>query len=254
MALQEPFADGTSILHRFDARAKLVAALVYCCVVALLGDWRALVLAVVFSSGLLGLARPNARLAARRLLVVNAFVAFLWLFVPWSVPGEPLMTWGPVTVTREGVDFSLLLTLRVNAIVFACIALLATSRTVDVAHALRALRVPEKLVVVLFFCVRYIEVIHGEYRRLAAAIKVRGFRPRTNLHTYRTYANLVGMLLVRSHDRAARIYEAMVCRGFTGRLPGPGEGRLRARDAIAAAGIVAFALLLVGLQWMATTH
>ncbi|MCP3952682.1 MAG: cobalt ECF transporter T component CbiQ, partial [Desulfobacterales bacterium] len=39
----------------------------------------------------------------------------------------------------------------------------------------------------------------------------------TNLHTYRTYAYLAGMLFVRASMRAQRVYQAMLCRGFHGR-------------------------------------
>jgi cobalt/nickel transport system permease protein len=149
---------------------------------------------------------------------------------------------------------ALRLTLRCNAIVFAWLALLGTSRIVDLAHWLRALRVPEKLVVALFFCVRYIEVIHGEHRRLVEAMKIRGFRPRMNLHTYRAYANLLGTLLVRSYDRAARIFGAMLCRGFSGRFPALGQGRLRLSDLVVAGVIVGVAVALGGLEWTVTAH
>ena len=47
-------------------------------------------------------------------------------------------------------------------------------------------------------------------------MKIRGFQPRTNLHTYRSYAYLAAMLLVRSYDRADRVFQAMLCRGFHG--------------------------------------
>jgi len=252
MAVQEPFAQGSSLLHGLDARAKFVGAFVYSVVVAVVGDFLVLVLAVLFSLALLGAARLDTARLVRRLVVINAFIAFLWLFLPWSVPGTIVAEVGPIEITREGVLLALQVTLRCNAIVWACIALLGTSRIVDLAHALRALRVPEKLVVVLFFCVRYIQVVHDEYRRLVDAMRLRAFKPRTNLHTYRTYANLVGTLLVRSHDRAARIYEAMLCRGFNGRFPNLGEGSIRGQDVAAAVVVVAFTILLVGLEWIRT--
>jgi cobalt/nickel transport system permease protein len=252
--MREPFANGSSLLHGVDSRAKLVAAVVYSMVVAVVGDLRVLALATGFAAGLLALARLDAGGLVRRLVVVNAFVAFLWLFLPWSVAGEAVARWGPLVVTREGLLLALRLTLRCNAIICACLALLGTSRIVDLAHGLRALRVPEKLVVVLFFCARYIQVIQGEHRRLVEAMKVRGFRPRMNLHTYRAYANLLGMLFVRSHDRAARIFEAMVCRGFNGRFPALCQGRLRAWDLVAAAVVVGVALALGGLEWTVTAH
>jgi cobalt/nickel transport system permease protein len=78
------------------------------------------------------------------------------------------------------------------------------------------LRLPDKLCHLLLFTYRYIYVFEQEFRRLVQAMKIRGFRPRTNLHTYRSYAYLAAMLLVRSFDRAERVFQAMLCRGFNG--------------------------------------
>ena len=52
----------------------------------------------------------------------------------------------------------------------------------------------------------------------ARTVKTRGFRPRMDWHTYRSYGYLVGMLLVRSLDRSQRVLAAMKCRGFRGRF------------------------------------
>ena len=61
---------------------------------------------------------------------------------------------------------------------------------------------------------RYVFVLEQEYQRLMRAVKIRGFQPATNLHTYRTYAYVVGMLFVRAAERAERVQQAMLCRGF----------------------------------------
>ncbi len=98
-------------------------------------------------------------------------------------------------------------------------------------HALGRLGVPWKLVYLLFFTVRYVDVLNREQHRLRAAMRMRAFRPRNNLHTYRTYGYLVGMILVRSLDRAERIVAAMKCRGFRGRFPGIDRPSLTAADA-----------------------
>lgn len=252
MAQTEPFAAGNSLLHRLDPRAKLVAAIVWSAAVAVLNDPGVLLLGLVVSTGLLGLARLDPLRLLKRLLLVNAFVALLWLFLPWSVGGQAVARWGPIVITHEGLLLALRLTLRCNAIVGAGIALLGTSRLTDVAQALRSLRVPEKLVLILFFCVRYIQVIHDEYGRTAAAIRLRAFSPRTTAHTYRTYANLLGLLLVRSHDRAGRVYDAMVCRGFDGRLHTLESRRLRARDVLATAALSGLTLALVVMECLTT--
>lgn len=252
MALAEPFATGSSLLHRLDPRAKLVAAIVWSLPLAVLNDLRVLLLGVAVSAVLLAAARLNPPRLLRRLLLVNLFVAFLWLFLPWSVSGETVATWGPIVVTREGLLLALKLTLRCNAIVGAWIALLGTSRLIAIAQALRALRVPEKLVLILFFCVRYIQAIHDEYGRMTDAIKSRAFAPRTSVHTYRTYANLVGLLLVRSHDRAVRVHDAMICRGFDGRLHTLDAHRLRTRDVVATAVLSGLTLALVVMECLTT--
>jgi cobalt/nickel transport system permease protein len=61
---------------------------------------------------------------------------------------------------------------------------------------------------------RYIAVIEDEYKRLLRAAKFRGFRPKTNFHSYKTFAYLAGMLFVRASLRAQRVHQAMLCRGF----------------------------------------
>ena len=81
---------------------------------------------------------------------------------------------------------------------------------------LSRLRLPDKFVYLLLMSYRYIFVIFQEYQRLHRALRIRGFKPGTNLHTYRTYAYLIGMLFVRASDRAERVYRAMRCRGFSG--------------------------------------
>ena len=110
MAVQEPFAQGSSLLHGLDARAKFVGAFVYSVVVAVVGDFLVLVLAVLFSLALLGAARLDTARLVRRLVVINAFIAFLWLFLPWSVPGTIVAEVGPIEITREGVLLALQVT------------------------------------------------------------------------------------------------------------------------------------------------
>ena len=64
----------------------------------------------------------------------------------------------------------------------------------------------DKLVHLFFFTFRYFQVIHQEYLRLRAAMRIRCFQPGTNGHTYRMLAYLLGMLLVRSYDRGQRLW------------------------------------------------
>ncbi|MFH1117229.1 MAG: cobalt ECF transporter T component CbiQ [Pseudomonadota bacterium] len=242
----EEFALGHSIVHKMDPRARILAALVFSVVTALIHSLWAAALASVFPAVLILAARISIRGVMSRLAVVNTFILFLWLFLPFTSQGEIVYAFGPLKVHDEGLRLALLMTLKSNAIVMALIALLATCPVVNLVHALSHLGVPDKLVHLFFFCFRYLHVIHDEYHRLANAMKIRGFRPRTDIHTYRSVAHLVGMLLVRSFDRSSRILDAMKCRGFKGRFYILGHYEMKPRDyCVAASSMIFSALLLV---------
>jgi cobalt/nickel transport system permease protein len=216
--LSEPFAVGDSPLHRLDPRLRLLAAATFSIVTAVCMQFSALAAALAAAVVLTGLARLRAPEVLKRLLVVNGFIIFIWVAVPLTFPGEALFHLGPLTAAREGVALAGRITLKSNAIVLAFIALVATMPVATAGHALHRLRVPDKIVHLLLMTYRYIFVLEQEYQRLVRAAAIRGFQPGTNLHTYRTYAYLVGMLLVKAVDRAERVHWAMLCRGFQRRF------------------------------------
>jgi cobalt/nickel transport system permease protein len=212
--LQEPFAIGNSLVHRIDPRIRIVVAAVYSITLALSRKFPALTLAVGVSFLLVVLAELSFREVTKRLIIVNTFCMFLWLVLPLTFQGAEAFNIGPLSVFRSGIIMSAQITLKTNAILLALMALIATMPFATLGVALNRLQVPDKIVHLLLMTYRYVFVIEQEYQRLIRAAKIRGFRPGTNLHTYRTYAYIIGMLLVRSAARAERVYQAMLCRGF----------------------------------------
>ena len=252
MNCREPFAQGDSLLHQLDPRCKVVSAACFSFSVAALRDHRVLLLSFTFAALLLAAARLDTRRLLSRLAAANAFLAFLWLFLPWSVPGRTAAELGPLVLTDAGLAAAVTITLKCNAILMAVIAFLGTTRLLHLAHGLQSLRFPNKLLMTFIFCFRYLDVLHAEYSRLRSAIRIRGFKPHTDLHTYRTYAYLVGILFVRSHDRADRIYQAMSCRGFNGVFPAFVTLDARAKDWRMGITVVLVSVLFGLLQWAAT--
>jgi len=215
--ISETFAAGHSLIHRLDPRVKIVFATAFSFTVALSQKLPSLVAGLGFAVLLILLARYDFREVGKRLALANSLILFLWIVVPWTFHGEPLFHLGPLSATKEGIALSARITLKCNAILLAFMALVASSSVSQLGHALDRMRVPPKLVYLLLITYRYIFVIGEEYRRLMRAAKIRGFRAGTNMHTYRTYAYLIGMLFVRAAARAERVRQAMLCRGFHGR-------------------------------------
>ncbi len=250
----EAFSSGSSYLHRADPRVKILCAIFYSVVVACLSGMPLQYAAFIFSAILLSTARIPFRMILRRLAVVNVFVLALWLVIPFSTPGHVLFHAGPLDVSSEGICAAFSITLKCNAIIMANLALLSTSSMFSLAHSLAHLKVHSKLVQLFFFTWRYLHVLEDEHRRMVQAIRIRGFSPRTDMLTYRTYAYLVGLLFVRGYERGERVYKAMLCRGFDGTFWLLHHFHLHGRDIILAVVMGLVTVALAGMEWMGIPH
>ncbi len=250
MSIQEPFSEGASLAHRLDPRGKIVVAALFAILIAVAKTFAVALAGLALALLYLALARLPVKQVVVRLLLVNTFIFFLWLVLPLTYPGDAVWRLGPLVATRQGLAYTGLITLKSNAIIIALIALIATVPVVTLGQALHNLRLPDKLCHLLLFTYRYIHVFEQEYHRLVQAMKIRGFRPRTNLHTYRSYAYLAAMLLVRSFDRAERVFAAMRCRGFQGTFYSLKTFSWQRRDGVFLAASLAALVALLYLEWL----
>lgn len=229
-----------------DLRLRLLAAVLLVLAASQLAHLGPALAALALALILALAARPD-RALWRRLRHVEGFVALLLLTLPVAVPGAPLLTLGPLSASLEGLARAALLAAKVTTAALVLLALLGTVEPIRLGAALHALRLPEPLVRLFVLTLRYLGLIGDEARRLREAMRARAFRARTDRHTWRSFGNLIGMLLVRALDRARRIEEAMRLRGFSGRFPHAALAAPTARDWTGFAlltGLAAAALLL----------
>ena len=242
-------ASERSVVGRIDPRLRVVAAIALALLVCLSESLAVLAASLGAAIVLAVLARLHVGRALRNLRQLNFFMLLLVILLPLMAGGEAAVRLGPIAWSRQGLHKAAMIALRANIIMIALTALLATMEPAHLGMALRRIGVPEKLTHVLLFMIRYIEVIHHEYHRLRDALRLRGFRPGCNRHTFRTFGYLVAVLLLRSIDRSERIVEAMKCRGFRGRFYVLSQFKFAAADAVfavAAAGCVA---VLGWMEW-----
>jgi cobalt/nickel transport system permease protein len=205
-------------LSRVDPRLRVLAAVGLALVVAAAQQFATLGIALAAAVTAVGLSGLPWKDVLRRLLPLEALVLLLVVLLPFTTPGTAQWRSGPLVSSQEGLVLGAKIALKGNAMVLGLVALVGSMDATMLGHALAHLRVPRKLTHLLLLTVRYLDVLHREYRRMRAAMKVRSFRPRLDLHTYRAFGYLIGMLLVRSFDRSERIMAAMKCRGFQGRF------------------------------------
>jgi cobalt/nickel transport system permease protein len=247
--IDEGFLHGDSVIHRLDPRVKTVFAGAFSIVVATSDRFVALVPAIIIAVSFLMLAQLSLKRVILRLLVVNGLILLLWFFLPFTSEGERLFTMGPLKGTKEGIITCSAITIKSNAIIMTLMAFVSTMPIFTMGRAMRSLHMPQKIVHLISFAYRYIHVIHTEYGRQLNAMKIRGFYPKSDLHTYRTYAYLVGMLLVKSYDRAKRVQAAMLCRGFDGSFYDLSEFSYKHSDWLALVALLLVTACIGLLQW-----
>ncbi len=252
--IDEPLARGSSWIHALDPRVRLLVCLLLSLIAAVSQGMGSPLL--ILTGGLLCTvtARPPVGLVWKRACAVNAFIVFLWLVVPMTAPGEPIGRVFGFGISREGVHLALLVTVKANAVFFCVLSLLATIPAPALGQAMTNLGVPDKFCFLFLFTYRYLYVIAEEYERLATAARLRGFVAATDMRTYRTYAALVAMVLVKSFDRSQRVYQAMLLRGFAGRFPSLGHDRAGRRDAVFLTLALGLAAAAVWLEYVWRTH
>lgn len=246
----EQFSSGVSFLHRADPRGKLISTAVLTLVIALSQRWCTVLLGLLLAGVLVLAARLSWALLFRHLLLVNSFNLLLCLILPLTYTGDSSFSFLGINLNSTGLFLGLLITIKSNAVILLFISLLATSTAVQLGHALQQLRLSPKLCMLLLFSYRYIALIQQELFRLQRAARLRCFQPKTNLHTYRTYSYMLGMMLLRSWNRGKRVQQAMELRGFSGQFYSLYEAEdIRKSDLLLSAGLVltGFGLMLLEL-------
>jgi cobalt/nickel transport system permease protein len=246
--ITEPFTVGSSLIHRVDPRLKLVFAVILSCIVAVADSLSTLFAGLAIALLLIVLARLDGWAVFKRLAVVFGFMAFIWVVLPLTYPGVPLLEAGPLQLSKPGVVLCLKITLKSIVILSILIALVATTTLSAIGNALHSLGVPGKLVYLLIMTYRYIFVIENEYQRLVRAARIRGFQPGTNVHSYKTVAFLTGMIFIRASARADNVYRAMLCRGFNGEFHTLGPVAPYTRNKTFAVLISAAVIIILGLE------
>jgi cobalt/nickel transport system permease protein len=248
-----PMGDGagTSLLHRWDVRCKIVTILIYSFMIASLGRLTPALAAVAVSSLVLVIARASLPKVLMRLMAIAGFVGMFFVVMPLTAPvhpGDTVVIFGGqewLGFNLRGLQLAATIGAKAVAITLLMEPLLSTAPLPVTLHGLSRLGAPEVIGQMVLLSYRYLHVFRHEARRMSAGMQVRGFRKRTDMQTLRAVANFLGMLFVRSFERTERVFDAMRARGYRGRFPEPAISPMMAKDLVLAAVWLAVGAALV---------
>ena len=225
---------GSSLVHRFDPRLKLVLTIAYIVLLFAASNPLGLTLSILFLAVMYKLAKIPLKMIGKSLkpiLPIVIFTAVLNLFFVTG-EGDPLVHVWFLKIYAEGVRYAVLMAVRVMALIAGTSLLTYTTSPIVLTDAIEQLLKPlgrlhfpvHELAMMMSIALRFIPTLIEETDKIMNAQKARGAQLDTGKMTDRVKA-LVPVLIplfISAFRRADELAMAMECRCYRG-----GDGRTR---------------------------
>lgn len=256
---------GNSALHNMDPRAKLVLTLVYIIMLFVASNPLGLGISIVMVLGLYLLAKIPLRLIGKSLKPIIPIILFTAVLNVFFITGDsqPLVSLGFLHIYREGVDYAVLIAVRIICIIAGTSLLTYTTSPIVLTAAIEQLLRPlgklklpvHELAMMMTIALRFIPLLIEETDKIMNAQKARGAQLDSGTLMQRVKALIPVLipLFISAFRRADELAMAMECRCYHG-----GEGRTRLKELrmsgkdvwLTAAAVAVFALMgLSNLLW-----
>lgn len=214
------------MIHRSIRWQKLLVTFTYIVAVVSFDRYEivGLVPYVFYPSVLMALSETPFGILMKRLAIRLSFVLFAG-FSNILFDTEPAAAIGALTITSGMLSCASIL-FKTCLTVMAVLLLVSTTTMRELSRQLLRLHVPEIIVMLVTMTYRYLSILLAEAATMHTAYLLRA--PEEKGIATRRMGSFAGQLLLRSIDRAERVYLAMKCRGFRGTL-----GLAETRSAIA---------------------
>lgn len=153
---------------------------------------------------------------------------------------------GLSAVINRDYEFALLIVLRANALLLFTLLIFSDKSLFDIALSLQTLKAPPKLIALFFFVGKFVIIIKNEFETTKKVMKIRNFKSKSNLFSYKIYANVIGMLIVKCFDRAEKLKYSMILRNFQGQIYQSKIDKFTAIDFLIFLSVVASVFLKLG--------
>ena len=221
-----------SLIHRLDARTKLLMTLIHIIALFTARDFLAYALAAAVLVIWVALSKVPVGYMLRGLKPI-LFLLFISVFfnIFWT-KGEILFALGPIAVTREGLLQAARMALRLILLIFGTSLLTYTTSPTQLTagleqglHFLNYIRIPvHEIAMMMTIALRFLPILTEETNKIILAQKARGadFETGNMIRRAKAMVPILVPLFVSAFRRANDLAMAMEARCYHG-----GEGRTR---------------------------
>lgn len=226
------YYQAESILHRLDARVKLIGTLVFIIILFFADNFFAYALAAAFLLAMVAMSTVPLGMILRGMRAVLMLLVITVLFNLLLTPGDVIASFWIFKVTRQGVDLAVMMACRLFMLVAASSVMTLTTTpqqlTDAIEHVMRpfkVLRVPvHEIAMMMSIALRFIPILSEETDKIMKAQMARGasFDEGGLISRAKSLVPILVPLFVSSFRRAQDLALAMEARCYHG-----GEGRTR---------------------------
>ncbi len=233
----EENARRPGLLQSFDPRLKLLVVGALLVTAGLAHNVVTVLVLYVFTLGLAFLSR----------IPFDFFVKRVWLGIPFFagvvvlpslflIPGTPLLSLAVpatpwvITISDQAVAGAVLFIARVGTSVSLAVLLVITTPWADLLKALSVLHVPEAFVLILGMTYRYLFLFLRTLDNMLLARKSRTVGQTSGGEQRQWIVASIGVLLGKSFQMSNEVYQAMLSRGFGGRIRTLDDFQIKPRD------------------------
>ena len=256
------YYPGDSLIHRLDARTKIIATLLYLIELFVVNNFYGFLIAAAALFTVIGISRVPLKFIFRGLTAVFLIIAFTFLLNLFMVDGRVLWHWKFLTITYEGLSRAFFMAIRLVLIIIGSSIMTLTTKPVELTDGLEKLLSPfskiglpsHEIALMMTIALRFIPTLMEETDKIIKAQQARGadFESGNLFQRAKSLIPILVPLFVSSFRIAQDLALAMEARCYHG-----GSGRTRMNeirfdrgDAVAAVLMVVFLAVIIGSRFI----
>lgn len=229
------YFPGNSVLHRMDPRTKILMTIAYMIILFAASNKVGLLVGIFAVIIGYGVSKVSPKVILRSLKPIVPLVLFTSVLNIFIIEGEPLISFWKLSISKEGVIFSLVMSIRIICLISGTSLLTYTTTPIALTDGIEQLLSPLKkinfpvheLTMIMTIALRFIPTLIDETDKIMNAQKARGADIDNGgiMQRIKALIPILIPLFVSSFRRADELALAMECRCYRG-----GEGRTKMKQ------------------------
>lgn len=226
------YFPGNSLLHKIDARMKIVLIIILMVSVFICKNYVSLLLSAVLTFILVSISKISFKVILKGIKPILIIVIITTLLNLFFGSGEPIAEFWIFKITEDGLNNAVFMAVRIILLVVLGLMLTYTTTPTALTDAIESLMKPLKIFKVdihsiamtMTIALRFIPTLIEEVEKITAAQKSRGADMESGsvIRRIKAIVPVLIPLFVSSFRRANELADAMECRCYRG-----GDGRTK---------------------------